>query len=123
MKTRSIALRAIVAVAIIVAGSVYVYGDKAVPIAAMAINYVRYLSAPAGTLTTELAAPKDVKTPTSLGTQTAYSVPAASVVADQTPGAAEGNWPSYNKTLTSDRYSRLSQINKGNVGGLKVQCT
>ena len=37
--------------------------------------------------------------------------------------AAAGDWPSYNKTLTSERYSQLSQINTTNVGKLKVLCT
>jgi glucose dehydrogenase len=39
------------------------------------------------------------------------------------PSAAAGDWPSYNRTLTSDRYSQLSQINTMNVGKLKVLCT
>ena len=34
-----------------------------------------------------------------------------------------GDWPSYNKTLTSERYSQLSEINTKNVGKLKVLCT
>jgi alcohol dehydrogenase (cytochrome c) len=37
--------------------------------------------------------------------------------------AAENDWPSYNRTLTSDRYSPLAKINTGNVGNLKVLCT
>ena len=36
---------------------------------------------------------------------------------------AAGDWPSYNRTLTSERYSQLSQINTKNVGKLKVLCT
>ena len=39
------------------------------------------------------------------------------------PDATAGDWPSYNKTLTSERYSQLSQINTKNVGKLKVLCT
>ena len=39
------------------------------------------------------------------------------------PSAASGDWPSYNKTLTSERYSELDQINTQNVGKLKVLCT
>jgi alcohol dehydrogenase (cytochrome c) len=39
------------------------------------------------------------------------------------PAAAAGDWPSYNKTLTSERFSDLSQINTQNVGKLKVLCT
>ena len=39
------------------------------------------------------------------------------------PGAAAGDWRSYNKTLTSERFSDLGQINTKNVGKLKVLCT
>jgi alcohol dehydrogenase (cytochrome c) len=39
------------------------------------------------------------------------------------PNATTGDWPSYNKTLTSERYSQLSQINTKNVSKLKVLCT
>ncbi len=120
MKTISIILSAIVAVGLIAGGWVYVYWDTAVPIAAMAINYVRYFSAPAGSLTTEEAAVTDAKPVSTPGAAVAK---AARVVADATPGAEPGNWPSYNKTLTSDRFSALKGINKGNVGGLKVLCS
>ena len=39
------------------------------------------------------------------------------------PSPAAGDWPSYNKTLTSERFSDLSQINTKNVAKLKVLCT
>ena len=39
------------------------------------------------------------------------------------PNAAAGDWPSYNRTPTSQRFSPLDQINSKNVGKLKVQCT
>jgi alcohol dehydrogenase (cytochrome c) len=39
------------------------------------------------------------------------------------PSAASPDWPSYNRTLTSERFSPLSQINRANVGTLKVSCT
>ena len=39
----------------------------------------------------------------------------------QSPDA--GSWPSYNRTLTSQRYSPLSQINTQTVRGLKVLCS
>ena len=50
---------------------------------------------------------------------------AASAAAPSPPGDApgSGDWPSYNRTLTSDRYSLLSQINTKNVDKLKVLCT
>src|SRR5580658_5553414 len=39
------------------------------------------------------------------------------------PANAAGDWPSYNRTLTSERFADLSEINAGNVGRLKVVCT
>jgi alcohol dehydrogenase (cytochrome c) len=39
------------------------------------------------------------------------------------PSPAAADWPSYNKTLTSERFSDLSQINTTNVAKLKVLCT
>jgi alcohol dehydrogenase (cytochrome c) len=41
--------------------------------------------------------------------------------APRSPAAAD--WPSYNKTLTSERFSDLSQINTKNVPKLKILCT
>lgn len=41
----------------------------------------------------------------------------------QESAAAAGDWPSYNRTLTSDRFAPLSEIDRGNVGRLKVLCT
>src|SRR5580704_3165237 len=96
---------AFVVIGAVAAGLVYANWDEAVPIFGMAVNYVRYLSAPAGTLTTEMAAGAMVSGPVS-----ANGVQAP-------PGGAEaGDWPSYNKTLTSDRYSELGEIDKANAG-------
>ena len=39
------------------------------------------------------------------------------------PAAAAADWPSYNKTLTSERFANLGQINTKNVAKLKVLCT
>jgi alcohol dehydrogenase (cytochrome c) len=39
------------------------------------------------------------------------------------PSPAAADWPSYNKTLTSERFADLSQINTKNVAKLKVLCT
>jgi PQQ-like domain len=80
-------------------------------VAGLTRNYFISWSAPPGTTTTELnAAYKD-----------------AGAVAPSTeaslPSVAAGDWPSYNRTLTSERYSQLSQINTKNVGKLKVLCT
>lgn len=95
---------------------IYIYWNKAVPVAAMAINYVRYLSAPAGTLETEVA-------PAKTGTGAAVAAPVIGASPEATAGANEGDWPSYNKTLSSNRFSQLSQINANNAENLKVLCT
>jgi alcohol dehydrogenase (cytochrome c) len=69
------------------------------------------LQAPAGTVTTE--------------TNAAYksAPPPAAAAAATGAAATAGDWPSYNKTLTSERFADLSQINTQNVGKLKVLCT
>ncbi len=101
---------AFVVTGVIAAGILYVYWNQAVPVIAMAVNYVRYLSAPAGTLVIETAPP---------GAGQATSSAANPFVL---PPQKEGDWPSYNRTLTSDRYSQLAQINRSNIAGLKVLC-
>jgi alcohol dehydrogenase (cytochrome c) len=90
------------------AGAIYLNWNRFVPLAAMGINYVRYLNAPEGDLTIETA-------------PGAGKAPVARVAQTQTKD--DGEWPSYNKTLTSDRFSTLSQINRENVGELMVRCT
>jgi alcohol dehydrogenase (cytochrome c) len=107
-------LSAVIVIGIGMASLLYIYWDRAVPIAALAINYVRYWSAPAGTLETEIA-------PTGAATQP--SAPTASASPKATFSGTEEDWPSYNKTLTSDRFSQLSQINKTNADKIKVLCT
>jgi alcohol dehydrogenase (cytochrome c) len=111
MRSRlALVLGAIVVIGVVAAGVVYFFfWDQAVPIAAMAINYARYLSAPAGTLETETAPAQNGATPRS------------GAAAPTSPES--GDWPSYNKTLTSNRFSGLSQINRDNAGKLKVLCT
>ena len=95
------------------AAAVYVYWDQAVPLAGMAINYVRSWTAPSGTTKTELAA-NSTADPAFVSLAAFASPP---------PHALIGDWPSYNKTLTSGRYSQLTQINKDNVSKLRVLCT
>ena len=104
------AAAAIVVIGLILAGLIYfVFWGQFVPIAAMGINYARYLNAPAGTIATEANA--DWKTAMTPAT------------APTSPAPAEGDWPSYNKTLTSNRFSGLNQINSKNADKLKVLCT
>src|SRR5262245_55265721 len=108
-------LGAIVVIGIAIAGLSYVYWDQTVKIGSMAINYMRYWSAPAGTLATEVA---------QAGTGTAWQPASGASASPQVaPDETAGDWPSYNKTLTSNRFSELSQINRTNAEKLKVLCT
>src|ERR1700728_1139580 len=107
-------LGAIIVIGIVTAGLLYAYWDQAVPVAAMALNYLRYSSAPAGTLETEVAKTTTAPQP---------SAPTASAAPEVASSGTEGDWPSYNRTLTSNRFSPLSQINTTNAGKLKVLCT
>ena len=104
------AASAIVVIGLIVAGLIYfVFWDQFVPIAAMGINYARYMNAPAGTIATEVNA--------------AWKAANAPAAASTSPAPSEGDWPSYNKTLTSNRFSDLNQIDSKNADKLKVLCT
>lgn len=111
---------AVIGVLLVVAASAtglaYVYQDEVVPVAGMAINFVRTLTAPAGTTVTEAA-------PAPAGGQAGAGLPVE--VTTAAPAAAEStdDWPGYNRTLTSERYSPLTQINASNVKLLKVTCT
>jgi alcohol dehydrogenase (cytochrome c) len=54
------------------------------------------------------------------GTEPA-AAPAAQAFA--TDDVAAADWPSYNRTLASDRFSPLAEIDRGNVAQLQVLCT
>src|SRR5262245_59674020 len=90
----------------------YAYPNQMAKYAGMARNYLLSWSAPPGTTATELnAAYKD-----------AGAVASPPPAEATSPSVAAGDWPSYNRTLTSERDSPLSEINTKNVGGLKVMC-
>jgi alcohol dehydrogenase (cytochrome c) len=95
-------------------GALYYFYPVQVSIfAALTRNYFLSWFAPPGTTTTESnAAYKDAGA-------VAPSLPAQPSL----PSGTAEDWPSYNRTLTSERYSPLSQINTNNVGKLKVLCT
>jgi len=80
-------LGGVVVIGIAVAGLLYVYWDQFVPIAALGINYVRYMSAPAGAIETEVA---------QIGAGAQPSASTASASPQAAPAATEGDWPSYN---------------------------
>jgi PQQ-dependent dehydrogenase (methanol/ethanol family) len=105
---------ALVVTGAVVGGVLYVaFPVQVSTIAGLSRNYLITLGAPAGTATTE--------------TNAAYQPPVAAsalLPADPTStNGPSGDWPSYNRTVTSQRYSPLGQINTKNVGQLKVLCT
>jgi alcohol dehydrogenase (cytochrome c) len=54
----------------------------------------------------------------------AIVVPGVALMAFAAAGvAANKDWPSYNRTLTSDRYATVESIDNKNVTGLKVLCS
>ena len=79
MKTSWVVVCAAVVLAL-GAGVVYANQNSLVPIVAMGINYVRYLSAPAGTLTTELAGSNEPQ-----ATASSPNSSALALAADKTP--------------------------------------
>src|SRR5262245_34121349 len=91
----------------------YAYPVQVLTFGGLARNYILSWSAPPGTTTTELNA-------TYKGVEIAGLSAATET---QLSSTADQDWPSYNRTLTSERYSQLSQINRENVGKLKVLCT
>src|SRR5215467_4025580 len=59
-----------------------------------------------------------------VATETNPNYKGAAALAPAAPASpAAADWPSYNKTLTSERFSDLAQINTKNVAKLKVLCT
>jgi alcohol dehydrogenase (cytochrome c) len=105
---------ALVVTGVAVAGALYlVYPVQVSTLGGMTRNYFISWSAPPGTTTTELNAAYK-------GAGTAVPPPTAAASA---PNTTAGDWPSYNRTLTSERYSQLSQIDTNNAGKLKVLCT
>jgi len=105
---------ALIVIGAAAAGALYsAYPVQMATYAGMTRNYFISLVAPAGTVTTESNA--DYKGARAV----APSPPAEAASA----GTNAGDWPSYNRTLSSERYSPLSQINTKNVGKLKVLCT
>jgi PQQ-dependent dehydrogenase (methanol/ethanol family) len=51
------------------------------------------------------------------------SITLATVIAGAAHADNSADWPSYNRTLTSERFSPLKSIDAGNAGRLKVACT
>jgi alcohol dehydrogenase (cytochrome c) len=113
MSHKRLAVAAALLIAVLALGTVYGARHRLFPVAVLMVNYVQSWVAPPGTLSTE-AAP---------GAQDAGPVAPVTSPAAPMPGTTSLDWPSYNRTLTSERYSPLTQINRDNVAKLKVLCT
>src|SRR5215813_7396915 len=100
----------------------YVYPVQVSILAGLTRNYFISWLAPTGTATTEANAAYKGD-PTVAAASPVEVVASVSAAQAPSPGAAAGDWPSYNRTLASERYSPLSEINRKNVGKLKVLCT
>ena len=77
-------------------------------------SYIHSWTAPAGTITTEL--------------NPAYEgpgIPAPALVSEAAlaNAAVDDQWPSYNRTLTSERFSPLDEINPKTIEKLQIICT
>jgi alcohol dehydrogenase (cytochrome c) len=114
---RRLVIAALVAAALVVAGAAggaaifRAYPVRTSLLVAMSRNYLRSWSAPMGSVATEL--------------NPAYKRPAAAApsLIPATADAGDGDWPSYNRTLTSERYAPLAEINAETLSKLKVLCT
>jgi len=89
------------------------YPNQVSNLAGLTRSYILSWNAPPGTISTE-ANPAYNR---------AGSAAPAPAVAASSPTATVDDWPSYNRTLTSNRFSELRQIDRTNVAKLKILCT
>jgi alcohol dehydrogenase (cytochrome c) len=113
MKKVLIIIAALAVIGAVIGGGLYLaFPVQMSTIGGLARNYVLSLGDAPSSTTTE--------------TNPAYKEPgpaamSAAPASDASAGA--GDWPSYNRTVSSDRYSPLTEINTKNAGQLKVLCT
>ena len=108
-------LAALFVAGLVIAGILYVAFPVAMTIdGAMGLNYLKSIGSPPGTVSTEANPVYKAPEP---------AAPATATVDAAWPNAAAGEWPSYNRTPSSQRFSPLKQITTNNAGQLKVLCT
>jgi Glucose dehydrogenase len=105
MKRLFYVLLIIVALAAASIAGIYLAGSTPVLVGSMVMNYFRNEKNPPGTIALDLR-------------QAATVAPVASNGDD-----LGGDWPNYNRSLSSERYSPLAAINTKNAAQLKVLCT
>ena len=114
---RRLTIAALLGTALVVAAAAtgsalyHAYPVQMTGLVAMTRNTLRSWFAPPGTITTEL-------NPAYRGPETLAPTSASAALSN-----AADEWPSYNKTITSERFSELEAINANNVSKLKVLCT
>ena len=112
MKKFFIIVGVLVVIGAAIGGALYLaFPVQMATIGGLTRNYI-VASTPPGTTTTET-------NPAYKGAEAVGVPPAATT----STSAAASDWPSYNRTVTSDRFSPLSEITTNNVGQLKVLCT
>jgi alcohol dehydrogenase (cytochrome c) len=116
MKRRNMILVLVLGVVVLATLALPLSGLSPITLAGLMLNTFRNANSPLGTLAVELREPSPV---TAAGTTGEADAPSP---ANANPSDS-GSWPSYNRTLTSQRYSPLSQINTQTVRGLKVLCS
>src|SRR5690349_3656172 len=62
-------------------------------------------------------------TPTATNTNVGQTASPTTTPGPPQSAVADGDWPGYNRTLTSERFSPLNQITTANVASLKQVCT
>jgi alcohol dehydrogenase (cytochrome c) len=95
--------------------TLYLSGWSPFTFAGVVLNTFRSAHNPPGTLAVEV---NDSSADTGVGTPVTTDQPPA-IDAESSDA---GSWPSFNRTLTSQRYSPLNQINTQNARGLKILC-
>ena len=116
MKRGHIILVSAVVFIVLAVWALYLSAWSPITLAGLVLNTFRSANALSGTLVEDL---REAATVTPVATPSAGDM---SSPANAQPSDA-GSWASYNRTLTSQRYSPLSQINTQTVRGLKVLCS
>jgi len=116
MKRRNMILVLVLGVVVLAVLALPLSGLSPITLAGLVLNTFRNADSPPGTLVVELREPSPV---TAAGITGAADAPSPT----NADPSDSGSWPSYNRTLTSQRYSPLSQINTQTVRGLKVLCS
>ncbi len=107
---------AIVGAAIVVIGlTLSLCGWTPLALLSYVMNSVLSAGNPTGTLSVEVRSDPVVVQPVATSTRGSEDA--------NSGGSESGNWPSYNRTVTSGRFSPLSQINTHTVGSLKILCS